>query len=42
LGHRLEERRIHYGNPDPLGSIPNQGEGKGEEGEEIDLDGLLQ
>jgi hypothetical protein len=36
------ERRAHYGESNPLGDIPDDGEGKSEEGEEIDLDGLLQ
>jgi hypothetical protein len=31
-----------YGRPNPLGDIPDDGEGKSEEGKEIDLDGLLQ
>ena len=36
------ERRIRYGNTNPLGNILNHGKGKGEEGEETDLNGLLQ
>jgi hypothetical protein len=42
LGNRLQERRIHYGKPDPLGNITNDGEGKGEERKEVDFNGFLQ
>jgi hypothetical protein len=41
LNFKLKERRIHYGNGNPLGNILNYGKGKSEEGEEIDLNGLL-
>jgi hypothetical protein len=41
LNVKFKERRIHHGNTNPLGNILNYGQGKGKEGEEIDLDGLL-
>jgi hypothetical protein len=39
---KYHERRLYYGNTNPLGDIPNHGKGKSEEGEEINLNGLLQ
>jgi hypothetical protein len=38
----FNERRNLYGNTHSLGNIPNHSKGKGEEGKENDLDGLLQ
>jgi hypothetical protein len=37
-----QRKEVHHGKSNPLGNIPDDGEGKSEEGEEIDLDGLLQ
>jgi hypothetical protein len=39
---QTQRKEVHHGKPNPLGDIPDDGEGKSEEGEEIDLDGLLQ
>jgi hypothetical protein len=39
---QIQRKEAHYGKPNPLGDIPDDGEGKSEEGEEIDFDGLLQ
>jgi len=36
-----EERRVHYGKTDSMGGIFNSDEGKGQEGKEAYLDGLL-
>ena len=36
------ERRLFYGNTHSLGDIPHHGKSESKEGEEIDLDGLLQ
>ncbi len=41
LNVKFKERRIHYGNRNPLGNILNYGQDKSKEGEEIDLNGLL-
>jgi hypothetical protein len=38
---KYHERRKHYGNTHPLGNIFNKGQGKGEEGEKVNFDGLL-
>jgi hypothetical protein len=35
------ERRVHYGKTDSMGNVFNHDEGKGQEGEEAYLDGLL-
>ena len=36
-----DERRVHYGKTDSMGGIFNSDEGKGQEGKEAYLDGLL-
>jgi hypothetical protein len=33
-------RRLYYGKNHPVGDITNKGQDKGEEGKQIDLDGL--
>jgi hypothetical protein len=42
LGLTQKKGGVHHGRPNPLGEIADDGEGKSEEGKEIDLDGLLQ
>jgi hypothetical protein len=37
----LNERRIYYGKTNPVGDLSHYGEDKGEEGKEINSDGLL-